>query len=114
VTGCIQSKGLTKLIVTLLPAALATLSKEESSNVHLILIFESDDCRGEQLRSLRRHKCMISVLVHDTAPRPVYLEARPYRDFAVSALYNQRLEELIQDIEMRSSATLASNYQHKY
>src|SRR6266436_4798463 len=71
---------------------------------------ESDVCRGEQLRSLRRHKCVIPVLVHDKADRPVYLEARQYRDFAVSALYNQRLEELIQDIETRSSATLASNY----
>jgi hypothetical protein len=44
------------------------------------------------------------------ADRPVYLEARQYRDFAVSALYDQRLEELIQDIKTRSSATLASNY----
>ena len=40
----------------------------------------------------------------------MYLEARQYRDFAVSALYNERLEELIKDIETRSSATLASNY----
>ena len=53
---------------------------------------------------------MIPVLVHDNADRPVYLEARQYRDFAVSALYNERLEELIKDIETRSSATLASNY----
>jgi hypothetical protein len=65
---------------------------------------ESDVCRGEQLRSLRRHKCVIPVLVHDNADRPVYLEARQYRDFAVSALYNERLEELIKDIETRSSA----------
>ena len=72
---------------------------------------ESDVCRGEQLRSLRRHKCVIPILVHDKADRPVHLEARQYRDFAVSALYNQRLEELIQDIETRSSATLASKYQ---
>jgi hypothetical protein len=73
--------------------------------------YESDVCRGEQLRSLRRHKCVIPILVHDKADRPVYLEARQYRDFAVSAPYNQRLEELIQDIETRSSATLASKYQ---
>jgi hypothetical protein len=72
---------------------------------------ESDVCRGEQLRSLRRHKCVIPLLVHDNVDRPVYLEARQYRDFAVAALYNHRLEELIQDIETRSSATLASNYQ---
>jgi WD40 repeat protein len=71
---------------------------------------ESDVCRGEQLRSLRRHKCVIPVLVHDNADRPVYLEARQYRDFAASVLYHQRLEELIQDIETRSSATLAPKY----
>jgi len=51
---------------------------------------ESDFCRGEQLRSLRRHKCVIPVLVHDKADRPVYLEARQYRDFAVSALLSVR------------------------
>jgi TIR domain len=65
---------------------------------------ESDVCRGEQLRSLRRHKCVIPVLLDDKADRPVYLEAWQYRDFAVSALYNQRLEELIQDISRRARA----------
>jgi hypothetical protein len=36
---------------------------------------ESNVCRGEQLRSLRRHKCVTPVLVHDQADRPVYLDA---------------------------------------
>jgi hypothetical protein len=89
-------------------------SEIDKADVVLALLsagsFESDVCRGEQLRSLRRHKCVIPVLVHDNADRPVYLEARQYRDFAVSALYDQRLEELIQDIETRSSATLAFKY----
>jgi WD40 repeat protein len=73
--------------------------------------FESYVCRGEQLRSLRRGKCVVPLLVHPGADRPIYLEARQYRDFSVKGRYHQSFEELIHDIEARSSATLASAYQ---
>ena len=50
--------------------------------------FESEVCRGEQLRSLRHRKCVIPVLVHVRADRPVYLEARQFRDFSEQELYS--------------------------
>src|ERR1017187_1374672 len=35
--------------------------------------FVSDVCRAEQLRSLRKHKCVIPVLVQVDADRPIHL-----------------------------------------
>ena len=72
--------------------------------------FESEVCRGEQLRSLRHRKCVIPVLVHVRADRPVYLEVRQYRDFSEPELYSLRLEDLIRDIESRSGADLAPGF----
>ena len=86
----------------------------DSSEVVLALLstgsFESEICRGEQLRSLRHHKCVIPVLVHAGADRPVYLEDRQYRDFSDPTLHHFHLQDLIQDIESRSGAALAPEF----
>jgi WD40 repeat protein len=71
---------------------------------------ESEVCRGEQLRSLRRRKCVIPLLVHANSDRPVYLEARQYRDFSDASLYSLTLEDLIQDIDSRVGAKLTEEY----
>src|SRR5262245_21931865 len=60
--------------------------------------YESEVCRGEQMRALRRGKCVIPVRVAADADRPVYLEARQYVDFATGE-YASRRDELIHAIE---------------
>ncbi|HXI41955.1 MAG TPA: TIR domain-containing protein [Bryobacteraceae bacterium] len=72
--------------------------------------FRSDICRAEQLRSQRRGKCVIPVLVHKDADRPLHLETRQYRDFSDLARYDETLKELIGDIVARSGATLPKKY----
>jgi WD40 repeat protein len=73
--------------------------------------FESEVCRGEQLRSLRHNKRVIPVIVHAGAEIPVYLEARQYCDFSENGLYSLSLQGLIDSIEGRTGATLAPAYQ---
>ena len=72
--------------------------------------YESEVCQGEQLRSLRRHKCVIPLLVQSDTVTPVYLEARQYRDFSEPALYAARLQILLEDIENRPVSMLAVQY----
>lgn len=52
----------------------------DGSDVVLALLtagaFESEICRGEQLRALRHGKCVIPVRVAADADWPVYLESR--------------------------------------
>lgn len=86
----------------------------DSANVVLALLsegsFASEVCRGEQLRSLRRHKCLIPVLVHAGADVPVYLEARQYCDFSEEQSYQSRLDDLITAIDARSGAGLVTAF----
>ena len=55
------------------------------------------------------HKCVIPILVHDNADRPVYLEASAYRDCAVSPLYNRRLEGLSNNLVRRAACLYLRN-----
>src|SRR5258708_33605509 len=68
--------------------------------------FESEVCRGEQLRSLRHHKCLIPLLVQSDVDRPIYIEARQFIDFSEPTLYTLRLDDLIHAIDHRSGAIL--------
>ena len=87
----------------------------DASEVVLTLLssgaYQSEVCRGEQLRSLRHQKCVIPMLVQANSDAPVYLEAREYRDFSDPAFYASRLEDLLADIEARSGSNLAVAYQ---
>lgn len=60
--------------------------------------FESDICRAEQLRALRKTKGVIPLLVQNNADRPIHLETRHYRDFSDSNRYNEMLETLKADL----------------
>jgi TIR domain/NB-ARC domain len=73
--------------------------------------YQSEVCRGEQMRSLRHQKCVIPILVQANSDAPVYLEARQYGDFSDPAFYASRLEDLLADIEARSGSNLAVAYQ---
>lgn len=70
--------------------ALALLSKGS---------FESEICRAEQMRALRKNKNIIPVMVHSGAERPLYLESLNYRDFSNNSSYPQNLQLLISDLE---------------
>jgi WD40 repeat protein len=72
--------------------------------------FASEICRAEHLRALRHGRRLIPVLAAANSERPLYLEARHYRDFSDPARYDERLRELLADIESGDRATLAEPY----
>ncbi len=69
--------------------------------------FESDICRGEQLRALRRDKRVIPLLMHAEADRPIYLEAKHYIDFTDGASYAARFDQLLRALSASGGCGLA-------
>jgi hypothetical protein len=76
--------------------------------------YASEICRGEQLRAGRRGKRLIPILAQDGADRPVYLEAKQYRDFTSDSCYPKRLERLIRSIEGGGGVPLDEKYRTTY
>ncbi len=68
--------------------------------------FQSEICRGEQLRALRREKRLVPLLTRADADRPVYLEAKHYIDFTDLTAYAQRFEELLRVLAASGGCTL--------
>src|SRR5258708_642203 len=81
----------------------------DQSQVILALLtpgsYISEICRAEQLRSLRKGKCVIPVLAIPGSDIPLHLETKNYRDFAGS-VYGSTFEELLQDISARKGVRL--------
>jgi hypothetical protein len=61
--------------------------------------YVSEICRAEQLRSLRKGKCVIPLMAQRGSDVPLHLEPKNYRDFSDAAQYDARLAELLSDIE---------------
>src|SRR5271157_1095273 len=85
----------------------ATWTKEiedalDQSNYLLALLtqgsYVSEICRAEQLRALRKHKCVILLMAQPGADVPLHLEAKHYRDFTDPSLYDARFADLLCDI----------------
>jgi WD40 repeat protein len=74
----------------------------------------SDTCRAEQLRSLRKNKCVIPILVEPDADRPIHLESKQYLDFSAQADYGTQFSALLACIRSRTGATLNSRFLHTY
>src|SRR5438105_3160054 len=74
----------------------------------------SEICRAEQLRSLRKGKCVIPLLAQRGTDIPLHLEAKNYRDFTTAAAYTDRLRELMQDIEGRDGVKLKEEFRQTY
>jgi hypothetical protein len=73
--------------------------------------YESDICRAEQLRSLRKQKVVIPLLAQGDADRPLHLEAKEYRDFSTSAKYKAQFRLLMEDIrEGRNGVPLRQEF----
>jgi hypothetical protein len=60
--------------------------------------YESEICRAEHLRALRKDKRVIPLLVQPDAERPLYFEHLNYRDFSDAAAYGDMLQTLLNDI----------------
>jgi WD40 repeat protein len=90
----------------------------DRSDVVLALLsrgsYFSDTCRAEQLRSLRKCKCVIPVLVEADADRPIHLESKQYLDFSTAAAYELQFPKLLECIRTRSGAALNSQFRHTY
>jgi WD40 repeat protein len=90
----------------------------DRSDVTLALLsrasYLSDICRAEQLRSLRKQKCVIPVLVHVDADRPIHLESRLYIDFSSEPAYQSEFRKLLDAIRARSGATLHHQFRQTY
>ena len=90
----------------------------DRSNIILALLsrasYLSDICRAEQLRSLRKDKCVIPVLVHVDADRPIHLESRQYIDLSGDHAYYSEFTKLLDAIHSRSGAMLNNQYRQTY
>ena len=72
--------------------------------------YESEICRAEQHRCLRKGRRLIPVLAVAGANRPRHLEERLFRDFRDSVRYDERLQELFADIRGADTAMLLEAY----
>jgi WD40 repeat protein len=82
----------------------------DSSDVVLALLshaaYQSDICRAEQLRALRRGKRVLPILLQPDADRPIHLESRQFADLSGSPHYREVLELL----ELGEGAVLPARY----
>ena len=78
----------------------------DQANTVLVLLsagsYISDICRAEQLRGLRKCKCVIPVLIQEGAEVPLHLETRQYRNFSNLVSYADELKRLLSDIQQHA------------
>jgi len=72
--------------------------------------YVSDICRAEQLRALRKHKCVIPLRAQSGADVPLHLEAKNYRDFSADRRYPQAFTELLADLHARNGVVLKPEF----
>jgi len=72
--------------------------------------YASEICRAEQLRSLRKGKCVIPLLAEIGADIPLHLEAKQYLNFTVATGYLQQFENLLKSISDRAGVVLKAEY----
>ena len=72
--------------------------------------YVSEICRAEQLRALRKHKCVIPLMAQPGADVPLHLEAKNYRDFTADSRYPQAFTELLADLHARNGIVLKPEF----
>ncbi len=72
--------------------------------------YVSEICRAEQLRALRKNRCVIPVMAQSGADVPLHLEARNYRDFTVESRYPLAFTELLADLHARNGVELKPEF----
>jgi hypothetical protein len=60
--------------------------------------YQSEWCRAEQMRALRKGKHLIPILAVAGAERPLYLEHRNYLDFSDLTTYDAMFRDLLSDL----------------
>ncbi len=90
----------------------------DRSDVVLALMSEgsylSDACRAEQLRALRKGKCVIPLLACQNVELPIHLEVKHFLDFSDLANYDDTLEALLASIRGREGATISAAFRQTY
>ena len=72
--------------------------------------YVSESCRAEQLRSLRKGKCVIPLKAQSDADVPLHLEARNYRDFTIDSTYAKSFQEPLGDINAKNGIPLKDEF----
>ena len=72
--------------------------------------YRSEICRAEQLRSLRKGKCVIPLLAQQGSEIPLHLEAKNYLDFSAAGKYAQSFNELLTDLHDRNGVVLREEF----
>jgi hypothetical protein len=76
--------------------------------------YVSGICRAEQLRALRRAKCVIALMAQSGTDVPLHLEAKQYLNFTGATGYKQQFEKLLESIGVRDGVFLKSEYRYTY
>ena len=76
--------------------------------------YTSEICRAEQLRSLRKGKCVIPLLAKSGCDIPLHLETKNYRDFSAESDYDKAFEGLLEDLKARSGVELRQEFRETY
>jgi len=74
----------------------------------------SEVCRAEQLRSLRKGKCVIPLLAQRGSDVPLHLETKNYRDFTTDGAYSESLDLLLSDLQADSGIELKPEFRETY
>jgi len=72
--------------------------------------YVSEICRAEQLRGLRKGKCVIPLKAQRDADVPLHLEGENYRDFTADSSYGQAFEQLLRDLRTRAGIPLKPEF----
>src|SRR5271157_5561593 len=72
--------------------------------------YVSEICRAEQLRALRKHKCVIPLMAQGGADVPLHLEAKNYRDFTAESSYAEAFKQLLGDLHGRKGIPLKEEF----
>src|ERR1017187_7578833 len=72
--------------------------------------YVSEICRAEQLRALRKHKCVIPLMAQAGADVPLHLEAKKYCDFTADSRYRPAFTELLADLHARNGIALKPEF----
>jgi WD40 repeat protein len=76
--------------------------------------YVSDICRAEQLRALRKGKCVIQLKAQEGVDVPLHLEGGNYRDFSRDGQYAQTLEHLLADLHAHKGSQLRKQFRTTY
>jgi hypothetical protein len=76
--------------------------------------YVSEICRAEQLRSLKKGKCVIPVLAEHGSDIPLHLEAKQYLDFTTDSTYANSFAKLLEDIHAEKGVALDKKFFQTY